>query len=432
MTIYPSILDYQRSIQESVGSFSTLTDVHPLLDLKNRVKYVAGNRAVIFRVTINSKEYALKCYTSNSKHNFEHYKKLGQAIMQSPFSAFVPFEVLEDELLVQNCDSVSLRYSVILMPWLEGELLSSLVSRLCYLGKRDELHHLASLFCRFAIELLESGYTHGDIKPDNIIVEPSGHLRLIDLDAVGFQAVYNTPQRELGTLWYQHPRGRGEVKTSHQDDYSIAIITASLYMLAKEPYLLERHTNGENMIFDTRTLMQPNNWHIASALSQAEGNAPLQQLIYMLVGPSYKIPKLLNVLKQCAGVFEGYLSKADIGAIYDDSMPETYGCVAVKSGCKWAYINLDQKSRTQFLYDEAQPFSCNLATARCGNRWHVLDLNFKSVFYLECDTMLPFRDNIAIIGRGGLFGAVDVSGCTIIECTNVSVSQLTSSLFFDN
>ena len=51
-------------------------------------------------------------------------------------------------------------------------------------GDREALSLLAGRFDRMALWLLQQPYAHGDIKPDNILVEPSGELRLIDLDGM--------------------------------------------------------------------------------------------------------------------------------------------------------------------------------------------------------------------------------------------------------
>ncbi|UKI39907.1 MAG: hypothetical protein L6V35_04035 [Alistipes putredinis] len=86
--------------------------------------------------------------------------------------------------------------------------------------------------------LLKEEWAHGDLKPDNIIITPSGHGRLIDYDAAyvpdsGFDS---TP--EIGTPAYQHPLRDTGMYDKHIDDYPSALLSANLHLIALAPHLM--------------------------------------------------------------------------------------------------------------------------------------------------------------------------------------------------
>jgi len=68
----------------------------------------------------------------------------------------------------------------VLMEWLDGEILESV------LRERGNLPYIEALWiarqCAEGLESLrQAGYTHGDIKPANMLVERDGSLKLLDL-----------------------------------------------------------------------------------------------------------------------------------------------------------------------------------------------------------------------------------------------------------
>ncbi|MFQ8806413.1 MAG: hypothetical protein ACLR8Y_16630 [Alistipes indistinctus] len=72
---------------------------------------------------------------------------------------------------------------------------------------------LAGRFDRMALWLLLQPYAHGDIKPDNILVEPSGELRLIDLDGMFLPQFAGERSVVLGSPTCQHSCATSVVST---------------------------------------------------------------------------------------------------------------------------------------------------------------------------------------------------------------------------
>ncbi len=118
----------------------------------------------------------------------------------------------------------------LVMPWLEGASL-----QMCAAGQRSFDPPAVLWIARQAAEAMaaleRAGWTHGDIKPSNIFLSPTGHLTLLDL---GFAHRRDEPNREplalAGTGYYLSPEhfiaaGRPDVRS---DIYSLGVV---LYQL---------------------------------------------------------------------------------------------------------------------------------------------------------------------------------------------------------
>jgi serine/threonine-protein kinase len=101
-----------------------------------------------------------------------------------------------------------------------------------------------------AIDAIQNaGWVHGDVKPSNILVSPSGHVTLIDLGFARRIAPLSQPadtqaQPFLGTLCYCAPelmisRLRGDVRS---DLYSLAVV---LYEMLAGTMPFESHDPAE-------------------------------------------------------------------------------------------------------------------------------------------------------------------------------------------
>ncbi len=91
------------------------------------------------------------------------------------------------------------------MPLYMGELLETRLSRSPALGL-EEGRNIAVKLARAAAALHRAGIIHRDIKPDNVILEDSGALKLIDLGVVRVPGLEEFPPDEIpGTQAYMAP-----------------------------------------------------------------------------------------------------------------------------------------------------------------------------------------------------------------------------------
>ncbi|HXY89682.1 MAG TPA: protein kinase [Xanthobacteraceae bacterium] len=91
------------------------------------------------------------------------------------------------------------------MPLYQGELLDSRLSRPPLLGL-EEGRNIAIKLARGVAALHRAGIIHRDIKPDNVILENDGSLKLIDLGVVRVPGLEDLPPEDIpGTPAYMAP-----------------------------------------------------------------------------------------------------------------------------------------------------------------------------------------------------------------------------------
>ncbi|SHK95700.1 Serine/threonine protein phosphatase PrpC [Bradyrhizobium lablabi] len=110
------------------------------------------------------------------------------------------------------------------MPLYEGELLETRLTRRPGLGL-EEGRNIAIKLARAAAALHRAGIIHRDIKPDNVILEREGSLKLIDFGVVRIPGLEDAPPQDIpGTLAYMAPEMLdGEAGTEATDIYALGV-----------------------------------------------------------------------------------------------------------------------------------------------------------------------------------------------------------------
>jgi serine/threonine protein phosphatase PrpC len=110
------------------------------------------------------------------------------------------------------------------MPLYQGELLETRLTRRPALGL-EEGRNIATLLARAAAALHRAGIIHRDIKPDNVILEREGSLKLIDLGVVRVRGMEDFPPQDIpGTPAYLAPEMfDGEAGNEATDIYALGV-----------------------------------------------------------------------------------------------------------------------------------------------------------------------------------------------------------------
>ena len=110
------------------------------------------------------------------------------------------------------------------MPLYQGELLETRLTRRPALGL-EEGRNIATLLARAAAALHRAGIIHRDIKPDNVILEREGSLKLIDLGVVRVRGMEDFPPQDIpGTPAYMAPEMfDGEAGNETTDIYALGV-----------------------------------------------------------------------------------------------------------------------------------------------------------------------------------------------------------------
>ena len=190
----------------------------------------AGNNAVSARCTIGGREghWLLKCYFRNKPHLNEIYG-----------DAYYP-----KELSVRSINGDTDYIDIVVMPWAPGRPLDWHIGRPCI-----DYTKLSREFDILALKTLDAPYAHGDVKPENIIVDSDYKMTLIDFDAMWRPELNIAGPTEIGTLAYRHPNRDASHFHKHIDDYSFALISTALAALALDREAMEQHIKPDKSIF---------------------------------------------------------------------------------------------------------------------------------------------------------------------------------------
>jgi serine/threonine protein phosphatase PrpC len=122
------------------------------------------------------------------------------------------------------------------MPLYPGELLETRLTRRPLVGL-EEGRNIAIKLARAAAALHRAGIIHRDIKPDNVILEAEGSLKLIDLGVVRVPGMEDFPPEDIpGTVAYMAPEMfSGEPGNEVTDIYALGV-TMFRAFAAEYPY----------------------------------------------------------------------------------------------------------------------------------------------------------------------------------------------------
>ena len=126
-------------------------------------------------------------------------------------------------------------YSV--MPLYEGESLERRLGRLPAVGLGEGLP-IAVKLAKAVAALHRAGIVHRDIKPDNVILEPDGGLKLIDLGVVHLPHLPEFPTADIpGTASYMAPEQfAGGAGTERSDLFALGVTLYRLFSGGAYPY----------------------------------------------------------------------------------------------------------------------------------------------------------------------------------------------------
>ena len=279
----PTTQEYKISIMIGEDSFRTLKDIEIISNpnYPNEPWYSTGGLAIVFKIKMKEKFYALKCFYAEANERQERLGHIVTYLKQNTSPYFVDFTYLDNELWVETTQGGN-GYPVVLMEWVEGKTLDNYLAEVCKIQDKARLQNLYFQFCNLAWWLQQQPIAHGDLKHDNLIVTPEGKLKLIDYDGMFVPALSSRKASELGSPCYQHPKRDTHFFNKDLDDFSLLILQITLLALQHEPTLFAKHYNGDGILLKDTDY---------SNFAQSTIRALLWQL------PDVKLPLLLSQLQ---------------------------------------------------------------------------------------------------------------------------------------
>lgn len=274
---YPLITEYIEAIQYSESFESAdLQALRPVLDANGRPMMTSGNFAVVFKMQNQQTgaEYALKCFTQDQEGRAEAYRQIMAELRYVDSPYFIDFEYIEEAVWAGDFDCA---FPAVLMPWVDGEPLDQHIRRLVN-EEPDRLQLVAYKFSVMASWLVNQPFAHGDLKPDNILVRQDGSMVLVDYDGIYVPSMRGMTSREAGTPAFRHPNRVNMAFDEYIDDFALATINLSLYLIALKPSLLQTHGAKDRLLFSDDDYRNIAASRIIGEISQLSYDAQLQRL----------------------------------------------------------------------------------------------------------------------------------------------------------
>ena len=264
---YPLISEYVRAIQDASNNLDQLAHLVPVLDDHGEPYRSSGAFAVVFKMKDEQtgKCYALKCFTEEQEGRAEAYRQIADELdmVDSPYITSVKY--MEKELFVDSqCEEDE--FPVLLMDWVEGETMETYISsNYC---NQYAMSMLCYRFGKMAAWLRTQSFSHGDIKPDNIIVRPDGSLTLVDYDGMFVPSMKGSQSPTIGTRDFSHPLRTVDDFDETIDDFSLASIALSLKAISMKSTLLDIYGASDRLLFSENDYRNPSNSKVISALQE--------------------------------------------------------------------------------------------------------------------------------------------------------------------
>ena len=264
---YPLISEYVKAIQDAGDNLEQLAHLTPVLDDHGEPYRSSGAFAVVFKMQDKStgKYYALKCFTEEQQGRAEAYRQIADELdlLDSPYITSVKY--MEKELFVDSqCEEDE--FPVLLMDWVDGETMEAYIA--ANYRNQSAMSMLSYRFGKMAAWLRTQSFSHGDIKPDNIIVRPDGSLTLVDYDGMFVPSMKGSQSPTIGTRDFSHPLRTVDDFDETIDDFSLASIALSLKAISMKSTLLDIYGASDRLLFSENDYRNPSNSKVISALQE--------------------------------------------------------------------------------------------------------------------------------------------------------------------
>ena len=264
---YPLISEYVKAIQDAGDNLEELAHLTPVLDDHGEPYRSSGAFAVVFKMQDKStgKYYALKCFTEEQDGRADAYRQIADELdmVDSPYITSVKY--MEKELFVDSqCEEDE--FPVLLMDWVDGETMEAYIA--ANYRNQSAMSMLSYRFGKMAAWLHTQSFSHGDIKPDNIIVRPDGSLTLVDYDGMFVPSMKGSQSPTIGTRDFSHPLRTMDDFDETIDDFSLASIALSLKAISMNSTLLDTYGASDRLLFSENDYRNPSNSKVISALQK--------------------------------------------------------------------------------------------------------------------------------------------------------------------
>lgn len=435
--VFPTISQYIESLSNPIDLLNHCKKFKLALNNNDEPIFSSGNFGVVFKIEIDGVFKAIKCFTKEQYGRRAAYVNISENFHDNSEHT-IDFEFLDNEILVFYDDGELLSFPIVIMDWVEGETLDFVIHKAILTNDINSLRSLSIKFNLFAQWLLDQPFAHGDLKPENIILNQNDQLVMIDYDGLYLPNMKGKCQREVGTYNYQHPL-RSQIRLCKSiDDYSISVITNILNVLIHYPTFYFQYGGGSMTIFTPERILKGNDPCFSHICKEQIGQ---QAIFQSLLSPIPKIDTLDQMLKHCiikqiddqkkqpkddetktrkivkiddAFGFADKLNNIIVETKYDCVNEFCEGFATVRSRRRWGAIDENGKIIIPILYDQIRNVSEDLFAVCMGRKWGYISNKGESVVALKFDNGWSFRCGRALVKKGRKYSFINKKGQIIV------------------
>lgn len=209
-----------------------------------------GGFSVVFPVLVNKEKWAFRCWHVTIDKTMERYKLLSTTLSAYKLPYFIDFNYEEQGIVVSGST-----YPTIRMRWVQGSNIKDYIGR--NLNNSEKLFKLASRFLKMVRTLHKTSIVHGDLQHENIMVNSSGELVLIDYDSLFIPKLKGIADEDIiaGKPDYQHPyRKKNKLLSPKIDYFSEVVILLGILGLAKDKTLWKKYqvADSDGLLFSEK------------------------------------------------------------------------------------------------------------------------------------------------------------------------------------
>lgn len=254
---------------------------------------LCGGFALTYTIEAGGRKFALRCFHRESRELERRYQAISARLRQLGSPYFLPFEFIPNGIRIQGAT-----YPIVKMEWAQGRTLAEFLES----EHRNirALQNLRQSLARLADFLERNQIAHGDIQPENLMVNADGsNVQLIDYDGMFVEALRGSTATEVGQLNFQHPRRSATDFNERLDRFSFLTLDVALHALASSPALwANSQSEPSAIVFRRNDFLAPGASTIFNDVAKLQGVAThARNLARVAAGDFQSIPTLADFLQ---------------------------------------------------------------------------------------------------------------------------------------
>ena len=272
----------------------------------------AGALAAFYRGTYSgtNDNVGIRVFTKRNEEGRERYDEISKYLQgRRRLDCLVDFEYQPQGILVLNAKGQAALYPVVKMEFVDGHELFDWLQEQCDQQRTQAISSACDRWVELIEELSQAQIAHGDLQQSNVMVTPSGQLKLIDYDGMCVPSLVGKLNLELGLPPYQHPDRVGDTKLFlGMDHFSALFIFVAMRALAIQPKLWETYVKAKSydkLLFQKSDFEEPSQSGLYRELSQSSEpklRKLVKELFEVRAAPMQSVPPLLHFVSDFESV----------------------------------------------------------------------------------------------------------------------------------